>query len=302
MLKEETYTKIEKKEIADKIQHITMDEVNEEMDRLIEIGQNSDKLPPRAIIGNSVVDYFTFIQRLETKGKYNINYFEFLANLSTFKKKKFIQTIFEYYKNNRPGKNKYVIAKYVYNVGISAINIMKPINCMEIYTKYNATRVLNPCAGWGGSAVGAAALNIEAFYGIEINKDLEKPYERMVSYLKKKSDTKIKIWIKDSAKFDYSKLVYDVVFTSPPYYFIEKYANNKGYASKDEMDQLFYRPMFLNTFKHLKRGGRYIINVSKEVYTRVLLELFGHANEVFPLKKSTRQNEYQELVYVWFKK
>jgi hypothetical protein len=48
---------------------------------------------------------------------------------------------------------------------------------MEIYTKYKAKRVLNFCAGWGGSTVAAAALNLEAFYGVDINTDLEEPYD-----------------------------------------------------------------------------------------------------------------------------
>ena len=34
---------------------------------------------PRSLVGNNVVDYFTFTQRLETKGKYNINFYEFIS-------------------------------------------------------------------------------------------------------------------------------------------------------------------------------------------------------------------------------
>jgi hypothetical protein len=32
-----------------------------------------------------------------------------------------------------------------------------------------------------------------------------------------------------------------------------------------------------------------------------LREVLGEANEVFPLKKSKRQYDYTELVYVWVK-
>ena len=44
------------------------------MNKLMEIGHNSNTIHARSKIGNNVVDYFTFLQRLETKGKYNINY------------------------------------------------------------------------------------------------------------------------------------------------------------------------------------------------------------------------------------
>jgi hypothetical protein len=68
------------------------------------------------------------------------------------------------------------------------------------------------------------------------------------------------------------------------------------------MDEKFYRPIFTKTYNGLKKGGHYIINVCKEVYENVLKELFGEAHETFPLKKSKRQNNYTEMVYVWLKK
>ena len=52
---------------------------------------------------------------------------------------------------------------------------------------------------------------------------------------------------------------------------------------------------------HLKKGGYYIINISKEVYDNVLKNLFGEAHIIIPLKKSKRQNNHTEMVYVWRK-
>ena len=179
---------------------------------------------------------------------------------------------------------------------------MRPLNCMEIYTKYNAKRVLNFCAGWGGSTIAAAALNLDAFYGVEINSDLRNPYDNLVTYLKGYSTTYFDIQFCDAIDYDYSKIVYDTVFSSPPYYFLEKYANNVKYSSKKDMDDKFYKPLFTKTYNGLQKGGHYIINVCKEVYDNVLRELLGEASEVFPLKKSKRQNDYTELVYVWVKK
>jgi predicted RNA methylase len=205
-------------------------------------------------------------------------------------------------KNKTGTKNDYVVYKEVYNICISAINIMRPLNCMEIYTKYNAKRVLNFCAGWGGSTMAAAALHLPAFYGVEINADLKPAYDNMVSHLKSK-DCKTQIFVEfaDAAAFDYSGWTYDTVFSSPPYYFIEKYANNLLYESKADMDDKFYKPVFSNTYNGLQKGGHYIINVCKEVYDRVLKDLLGEAIETFPLKKSKRQNDYTEMVYVWRK-
>jgi len=298
-------TAADKKYIAAQIKNITPKMRDIEMDKLIEIGKNADSISPRSRVGNNVVDFFTFPQRLETRGKYNVNFFEFLQNIEEFKKKKFIQTMLNYYnnvKNKNKKKNDFVVYKEVYNICISAINIMRPLNCMEIYTKYKAKRVLNFCAGWGGSTVAASALNLEAHYGIEINNALKKPYEKMVAYLATKSKTKNEIYIGDAVDFDYSEIKYDTVFSSPPYYFIEKYANNVLYKSKQEMDDNFYKPLFLKTYQGLQKGGYYIINICQEIYDNVLRELLGEAGEIFPLKKSKRQNNYTEMVYVWHKK
>jgi len=300
----ETFTKEEKSEIAKKIKDIQMTIVEEDMNKLIKIGNGAHMISERSKIGNNVVDYFTFLQRLETKGKYDVNYFEFLANLDIFREKKFIKNMLTYYetvKNKNKTKHEYKVYKEVYNICISAINIMRPLNCMEIFTRYHAKKVLNFCAGWGGSTVAASALNLDAWYGVEINDDLKEPYDNMMSYLRTKSDTKLSVWFGDAVDFDYSIIEYDTVFSSPPYYFLEKYANNVAYKSKKDMDDKFYKPVFTKTFAHLKHGGHYIINICKEVYDNVLKKLLGEAHETFPLKKSKRQNNYTEMVYVWHK-
>ena len=304
LLETKSFTNEEKQLVASHIKNISLSDIDDEMVKLIQIGKGAKDIGPRSRIGNNIVDYFTFVQRLETKGKYNLNFFEFVERIEEFKKKKFIQTMLTYYetvKNKNGKKHHYKVLKEVYNICISAINIMRPLNCMEIYTKYGAKRVLNPCAGWGGSAVAACALQLAVFYGIEINCDLLLPYVKLVSYLKTKSATEFDIRICDALAVDYSAMIYDTVFASPPYYAIEKYAHNPKYISKKDMDDKFYKPLFQLTYNGLQPGGHYIINVCKEVYENVLKELFGEAHETFPLKKSKRQNDYNEMVYVWVK-
>jgi hypothetical protein len=74
------------------------------------------------------------------------------------------------------------------------------------------------------------------------------------------------------------------------------------YESKQEMNEKLYVPLFKKTYNGLKPGGYYIINICKEVYETVLTPLFGEASEIYPYKKSKRQNNYEEIVYVWKKK
>lgn len=300
----EIFSLEEKKQIAQQIKTISIQQVEDEFKQLQNIGGNASQQSERCRIGNSVVDYFTFLQRLHTRGKYNVNYFEFIANIDLFKKKKFIQNMTIYYekvKNKNKQKNQYIVWKEIYNICISAINIIRPLVYMEIYNKFQPTSILDFCAGWGGAAVAASALNIQKYTGIEINHHLEKPYQELISFLSSQSSSNIDMRFKNALEVDYTLIDYDLVFTSPPYYFIQKYENNAIYKSKDEMDELFYKPIFTKTFQNLKKGGYYILNVNREVYERVCIQVLGKANETFPYKKSKRQNNYKEIVYVWVK-
>ena len=271
----------------------------------------------RCKIGNNIVDFFTFQERLETRGKYDVTFYDFVKNIEDFKKKKFIQNMFTYYatvKNARGLKNEYVVMKEVYNICISAINIFRPLMAVEVYAKYKPSVVLDPCAGWGGRAVGAAVCGENVrYFGIDVNHSLQIPYQNMCAFLNSKCKSKstldliprIRMTIADAVTYDYSQIEpkYDMVFTSPPYYFIEKYSHNPFYNnSKDKMDEQFYAPLFSNTFLHLLPGGCMALNVNREIYERVCVRLFGHAHQTMNCKKSKRQNDYREMIYIWIKK
>ena len=303
---QEHFSLEEKTKIAKAIKNISEEQIKREFDDLKQIGIQACTMSERCRTGNNIVDYFTFPQRLETRGKYNVNYFEFIENIEAFSQKKFIQNMLKYYettKNKNKTKNQYVVWKEVYNICVSAINIIRPLVYMEIYAKYKPTSVLDFCAGWGGAAVAASALNVPKYMGIEINHDLQGPYQNLVAFLKDHgTTTEIDMRFQDALSVDYSALHYDLVFTSTPYYFIQKYKNNREYeGGKKEMDEQFYKPLFKKTFDHLQKGGHYILNVNREVYERVCIDLLGPAHDIYTYKKSKRQNDYQEMVYVWRK-
>lgn len=300
----ENYSEEEKKIISKKIKNISLEEIKNEYQQLKVIGKDACNKSERCRIGNKIVDYFTFKERLYTRGKYNVNYYEFIANLDDFKKKKFISNMITYYdnvKNKNKTKNEYIVLKEIYNICISSINIIRPLVYMEVYSKYIPSCILDFCAGWGGACVAASALNIPKYIGIDINTTLIEPYNKLCNFLNDYSNTKIEMIFEDALNVDYSKMNYDLVFTSTPYYFIQKYKNNKEYVNKKEMDNEFYIPIFKKTYEYLKKGGYYILNVNKEIYDNVCVKVLGEAHDSFPYKKSKRQNDYKEMVYVWKK-
>jgi hypothetical protein len=301
----DTFNDIDKISISKYIKLITLKDAEKDFKELKRIGINAETMSSRCRIGNNIVDYFTFLERLNTKGKYNINYFEFIINIEEFKNKKFIANMLKYYedvKNKNKTKNNYVVLKEVYNICISAINIFRPLVAMEIYVKYNPTCILDFTCGWGGRLVGACALNIPNYIGIDININLKASYLEMKHFFKDKSETNVDIFFENATNFDYSTIKYDMVLTSPPYYFLEKYSNNETYNnSKKEMDNNFYIPVISNTYKYLQPGGHYCLNINKEIYENVCYKLLGEANDMISLKKSKRQNNYEEFIYIWNK-
>lgn len=302
-IKRNTYTKAEKKKIANEIYPVTKDEALADYHKLEDVDLKT--ISPFARVGNKFVDYFTFPERIDTVGKANISYFDILANKDLFAKKPYIKRLIDYLKKNSKQKiGSYKMWKQIFNVYFSSISIFKPLNAMEIYTRYNPKSVLDFTMGWGGRLVGACALDVPNYIGIDLNKDLEAPYKEMVKTLNPMTSTKITLMFKDALAVDYSKLNYDMVFTSPPYYNIEIYQGTKR-MTKDDWDNDFYRPIFQKTFQHLKKGGHFCLNIPDEVYERVCVKLLGKANEKIPLKKATRAKgggeNYKEFIYVWVK-
>jgi 2-polyprenyl-3-methyl-5-hydroxy-6-metoxy-1,4-benzoquinol methylase len=298
------FSQYEKNQIAHTIKPITIDKIVKDFNKL---QHNITNLSLMSRVGNDMVDYYTFAERLNTKGKYNASFYDFLANIEDFKKKKFIKNMFDYYervKNKNKTKHPHTVAKEVYNICISAINIFRPVVAADIYRRYKPTSVLDFTCGWGGRLVAACALNVPKYTGIDMNENLTEPYEKLINEMRENPDihttTQAHIYCQDALTFDYASLEYDCVLTSPPYYSIEQYSNNEKYLSHDEMNRLFYIPLFYITYKHLQIGGRYCLNVNAEIYNTVCVPLFGEANELIPLSKSKRNN-YVEFIYVWKK-
>jgi len=275
------------------------------------------KIPPMTSNdGNKFVDYFTFVERLNTKTKRGYSFYDFWENKDEEAKKNYFQKLF----TANSDKKGYETNIYdIFRLYFGSVNIFKPVIAMEIYNKYKPTSILDPTMGWGGRLMGATILDVPKYTGVDLNPNLEQPYADMVEQIKKiGTKTKIKLFIpQDSLKVDYSKLDYDMVFTSPPYYNVEIYTGTnrvnrtKGSTIRKEWNENFYKPLFSKTWEHLKLGGHYIINVPKEVYNDVLLPLLGECDDKIPLKLSARKSkkyiegkkekEYGEFIYVWKK-
>jgi len=124
----------------------------------------------------------------------------------------------------------------------------------------------------------------------------------MVDVLKPMTTTKIELHFKSALEVDYSKMDYDFVLTSPPYYNLETY-NKSSVMKKEEWTNNFYIPLFSKTFENLKQGGRYCLNVPLEIYEDICVPTLGPCTEKIPLGKRQRNKKdaYSEYIYIWRK-
>ena len=307
-----TLTHEEKTVIAKKIKNISEDEAISNYRKLKKIDLTNISNETR--IGNKFVDCFTFLARLNTVSKREVSYFDFIHD-TKYHEKKYIQNLLNYQKGNDP----HVALYRVFKLHCGSIGLFKPLNAMCIYERYKPQSVLDFTMGWGCRLVGACASDVPSYIGIDINPSLKEPYEKMVDVLKriiiktkgKKNPniplkTNITLLFQDALTVDYSKLDYDCVFTSPPYFNLEIY---EGTTSKTEEAWIseFYVPIFTKTYKYLKSGGHFILNIPAKLYESVCVPLLGSADTQIPLKKKTRpkncytKNEYNEYIYVWNK-
>jgi len=230
-----------------------------------------------------------------------MDFYEFYRNKSEYEKKKYIDKLLKYI-----GKRDIKAWYSVFSLYFSSIKIFKPLISMEIYHEFKPKTILDPTMGWGGRLLGACVLDIHKYIGIDLNKNLKIPYEKMTKHLKELgTKTIIDLRFQDALTVDYSKLDYDMVFTSPPYYNIETYTGMKR-MKKEEWNENFYKPLFEKTYRHMKKGY-FILNIPIEVYEDVCIGLLGKANRLIPLNIQKRGQSgktkinYKEYIYVWKK-
>lgn len=153
--------------------------------------------------------------------------------------------------------------------------------------------------------LGAMATNTN-YIGFDTNTNLRKAYADMIKAYP--HDCKVSIHFQDSAKVDYSRYTYDMVFTSPPYFLktkpTEAYEKMPHYTDRDDFNKRFFFPVVEKTWKHLQSGGHYCLNIPMDMYEDIKT-ILGPCSSKTLLPKMKRAKgggeNYKEYIYVWNK-
>jgi 16S rRNA G966 N2-methylase RsmD len=189
-----------------------------------------------------------------------------------------------------------------YQLWWGSVNQFRPAVATMVYKRYNPTHILDISAGWGGRCFAALEMGIP-YTGIDSNVDLEPCYKELIDQFK---DAKATMLFQPSETVAFETLpVYDMVFTSPPYFFIERYQNMPEYRGKAEFLSVFFRPVITESWKHLKTDGFLCLNMPEEMYEAVK-DLLPELHEMLDMAIGNRfakvcKAKRSEVIYVWKK-
>jgi len=204
--------------------------------------------------------------------------------------------------------------------GVHLASNFKPTVVKYMYNEWApmGAKVLDPSMGFGGRMFGALASNISEYHCCDPLKETVDCNKKILKLIteKTKQNSNLSVFMDDDEEdlpkivinnipfenYDYEENYFDLVFTSPPYFGIEKY---QGGSHKDEEGQSwknypeyenwlnkFYKRLFEISHKVLKKGGYIAINIAGKVKkhdlekdtVRIGNEVFGDIHDVIFMK------------------
>jgi len=237
--------------------------------------------------------------RLETK----INTRKFSTSEAFIQKERGMVTSIAQWmaKNQKVVHNSGYIREARVGTGTQLAHEFKPYLAREIYLDYcsNHTKVLDPCAGWGGRMLGFTSALLGGEY--HATDPSSKTYEGLLKlreFILSAEFTNIPEISIFNLPFEEMKLrldYYDFAFTSPPYFNTEIYSEEhtqagKRYSTIEEFNDKFLRVLIKNTMDALKPGKPFLLNIGGNQYpfhiyvNQICNELKLSVKEIFKYK------------------
>lgn len=146
----------------------------------------------------------------------------------------------------------------------------RPSTAKAVYNHFKAKNVLDFSSGWGDRLCGFLASDAQSYFGIDPNSKLFPKYYEMIEYLQK--DKQVQLVNECAEDVDFKGQKFDLVFTSPPYYTLERYTQEdnqswKKYKQLQDWLENFLFKSLSNCWDALEDGGKMVINIS-DVYAK----------------------------------
>ncbi len=231
--------------------------------------ERSNNLIKRLNVGNKASNYF------QQKNRWSVDGSVAPGPIRTWENRKFMITLLgSLFTLKVPKVNKGTLRTCI-GLRKYICSQFKPNVAKGIYDKYKCKNVLDFSAGWGDRLCGFYASDVgELFVGIDPRKENHPIYEKQAEFYQKHStffenDKKHELICSPAEEADLSKYagLMDIVFTSPPYFNVERYSYDDTqswvrHKKIDDWNTLFLQKAVNNVWKTLRKGGILMVNIS----------------------------------------
>lgn len=141
---------------------------------------------------------------------------------------------------------------------------------MNIYSYFNAQKILDSSAGWGDRLIAAMAHGA-SYTGVDPSSCLAPLYKKIIRVLTPEVDSKLNFEVigkpfEQVSKTELGESDYDLAFTSPPFFDLEVYNNDDdqsiiGHKTQKEWVENFLNVLADINIHYLKVGGHFVVYV-----------------------------------------
>lgn len=200
----------------------------------------------------------------------------------------------------------------------------KPSVAKCMYDLFNARNVLDLSAGWGDRLAGAcASSSVLSYTGVDPSVVAQECYNLQIDEYR--SDTDITLISKPSEDIDKYDRMFDFIFTSPPYFIMERYSKDdtQSWQRYKKLDKWLNEYLFKTlevAWNHLEVGGRLALNISDVYCNHTVNKICDPMNNFIdtlpnseyvgaigmrmakrPNSKSAKDGIFAEPIWIWKK-
>jgi len=175
----------------------------------------------------------------------------------------------------------------------------RPTIIVSIINLFNSKYILDFSSGWGDRLIGALASKVISYCGVDPNPCLHPNYNKIINKFNK--DTNVKLI---QAPFQTAKIPnapYDLVFTSPPYFILEKYTDHidqsiEKYKNLDDWFNNFLMVSLDKAWLYLQVEGHMVIIINNiKNYPDFIQRMIEEKNKI-DIRETSSKSEYLGVI------
>lgn len=172
--------------------------------------------------------------------------------------------------------------EYMYNSGLIQCSLFNNIVCTSVLKHFQPKRWLDPSAGWGDRLISAINYGKCEYRATDPNECLHPKYQKIIDTFAEEKEIEDERGLRPKYKitqegFEEAQIeanYYDLVFTSPPFFDLEKYSNSPDqshirYSTLEEWMDGFMYPFLIKAVASLTKGGHLCLYVEDDRYKKV---------------------------------